>query len=701
MSSAPYLSCYNLSTSYGSTQLFNNLSFTVHPGERWGIVGPNGAGKSTLFRLITGTQDADTGSISIRNGIRVAIVNQKYSFDIEKTVEEILRDSLPEEYDLDLQIKKIEEEIDKHSLLAEENPDITSDLQWGEKLSDLNDKLINISGVGTDNVILSALKAGKLLSLRDRRFKNLSGGQQKCVQIVSALLKNPQLILLDEPTNHLDVQTVDWLEEFLLEVVEQGVGLFGFKPKNESTEPVAFVIISHDRALLDTLVNKILEIEAGESKQYDGNYEAYSQLKLENEIVEQKTRSKMANLMRRELAWLRTGAKARTTKQKSRIDRALALDKTLNAKNQKANLPKNAEMNFDALMTDEQRNNEDNIIPVVRNLGEQELVRFKNVSIKHPAAADDNHFVFQNLEFVIKPKMRIALLGPNGCGKSTLMNLVVNQIKPDLGEITYHELVKISHFDQQRQKLDPNETVRSTIAPEGEYVHFAGKYMHIMSYLDRFLFFKFDANRKVGELSGGEQARLLLAKLMLEQGNLLILDEPTNDLDISTLQVLEKNLCDFQGGVLFTSHDRYFVQRVATGLFTFLGEKNKNGIRTGEWLMLPDLDQALESMEKYKEIDPNKKPTEKAPLEVENKNANSQTKKAKLSFKEQRELDEIEKKIENLEANIEQLAQKLENAYANNLPYNETALISSEIQTKQSDLDLCYLKWEELSTKNS
>jgi ABC transport system ATP-binding/permease protein len=696
MSSAPYLNSHNLSTSYGSTKLFENLSFTIHPGERWGIVGPNGAGKSTLFRLIDGSQSSDSGSISIRNGLRIAILSQKYNFDPEKTVEKILRDSLPIEYDSDYQAKIIENEIHEHSQLAEKKTEIVLNDKWIEKLTLLQDKLLNISGVGTENIIQSAMKAGNLTQIFKNKFSALSGGQQKRVQIITALLKNPQLILLDEPTNHLDVQTVDWLEELLLEVVEQGASLFGFKNKNETTEPIAFAIISHDRALLDTLVNKILEIEAGESKQYEGNYESYSQAKLEASIVEEKTKAKMSNLMRRELAWLRTGAKARTTKQKSRIDRALALDKKLIAKEQKASLAKNAEITFNAQMVDEQRNTDDSIMPVLRNLGEQELVNLKKVTIKHPKPeSGENNLILQNLDLIIKPKMRIALLGPNGCGKSTLMNLIASKKQPSNGEIVYHDLVQISYFDQQRKALDYHATVRMNIAPEGEFVLFGGRHLHIMSYLDRFLFYKFDVNRKVSELSGGEQARLLLAKLMLEQSNLLILDEPTNDLDIPTLQVLERNITEFQGGVIFTSHDRYFVQRVATGLLTYIGEHQNENLNIGRWLLLPDLDQALNEMDKFKENDNSKKNLSKPIIET------IQSKKKKINFKEQKEIESLETKIDVLENIISELTTKLNEAYSSGKIHANNLLLSKEINEKQIELEKCYKRWEELCSKDS
>lgn len=699
MSSAPYLNIHNVSTSYGATKLFENLSFTIHPGERWGIVGPNGAGKSTLFRLLEKKQAPDSGTISFRNQLKVAILTQKYEFNSAKTVTEILVEALPIEYNTDLQQEKIFQEIHDHTQLLESQPKLANDPKWNETLTLLQDKLTAISGAGTENIINSALKAGKLTNLAQNKFAHLSGGQQKRVQILTALLKNPQLILLDEPTNHLDVQTVDWLEELLLEVVEQGANLFGFKNNQENPEPIAFAIISHDRALLDTLVNKILEIEGGVATQYEGNYEEYSQAKLEAAIVEEKTKAKMANLMRRELAWLRTGAKARTTKQKSRIDRAHALDKSLNQKEQKFTLAKKTtDLNFDALMMDEQRNNDDHIISVVRNLGEQELVTLKNVTIQHPSQ-NKSHYIFKNLNLIIKPKMRIALLGPNGCGKSTLMNLIASKSSVESGEVKYHELVNITYFDQQRQKLDYNETVKSTLSPEGEYVHFGGKYIHIMSYLDKFLFYKFDANRKVGELSGGEQARLLLAKLMLEQGNLLILDEPTNDLDIPTLQILEKNLSEYQGGVIFTSHDRYFVQRVATSLLTYIGDKNENETLIGQWLMLPDLDQALNEMEKFHDTTA-KKETIKLADESSN-NLLSSNKKRKLSFKEQKELEGLEVKITELEEKINNLNIQLENAYIAGKNHKECEVLSNNLNKAQAELENSYLRWETLSSINT
>ena len=712
MAYAPYLTCHQISLSFGPTQLFKGLSWAVHPGERWGIVGPNGAGKSTLFRVLIGEQAPDGGKVAVRNGIRVAVVQQKFEVDQSLSVQTILRQSLPPEYDLDAQREIVEHELTLHAAIAETTPDVAGEAPWLDKLSKLQDRLDDLSGAGTANILESALRAGKLEELAERSFSTLSGGQQKRVQIVAALLQNPQLVLLDEPTNHLDVQTVDWLEEFLLEIVEQGVGLLGFRPKDSTPEPFAFVIISHDRALLDTLVNRVLEIDQGVSRVYEGNYEQYATQKLENDMFEKNARAKLTNLFKRELAWLRRGPAARTTKQTARIDRANALGQDLRGKKQKAAVQTKSTMEFDAQIVSEQRNTDDQMISVQQTLGEQQLVVFKSVSVAHPDTNRKNNWICKNLDLIIKPRMRLALLGPNGCGKSTLLNMLAHVTSPTEGEVTFHELTKISYFDQQRNELDKNATVRTTVAPEGEYVFFANKYMHVMSYLERFLFFRVDCDRSVRELSGGEQARLLLAKLMLEHGNLLILDEPTNDLDITTLQILEQNLIDFQGGLIFTSHDRYFLQRVATQILTYAGEKQvRGGDVVGQWMVLPDLNQAmdlisqnvLDALEPSNRSAQNTQRTASATASTSGSATSvpsvEASKKKKMTFAEQKEFSQIEGKIAKLESEIATLTANLEKAFVGERSFSETSKISKEIQSRQADVSAHTKRWEVLFEK--
>lgn len=696
---APYFTCHNLTASYDSHILFSDLSLTVHPGERWGVVGPNGAGKSTLFKMIRGLLKPVQGTISIRNNVRVSFIDQKIDFDETLTVEEILRKSLPFEYDTDLRLNTAEQEITDHLAHAEKNPNLFENEKWVDKLSDLNTKIAEIPGTPTANIIQSALKVGNLIELADNLFKNLSGGQQKRVQIIAALLKNPNLIFLDEPTNHLDIQTVEWLEEFLLQIAEQGFSLFGFKSNGQESEPVAYVIISHDRALLDTLVNKILEVEQGEAKKYEGNYEKYNQLKLEYLLVQEKTRSKLENTLRREIEWLKRGAKARTTKQTARIERAKTLDKKMQKATQKDNIKTETELTFSAQMIDSQRDKDDSIVSRIHQLGEQELVKLVSVTIKHPSEHFKGHHLFQNFSFIIKPRMRVAILGPNGSGKSTLLRAIAEKKQPIKGEIKYHDLTHISYFDQKRSGLDYSTTIRKNIAPEGDNVFFAGKYIHILSYLERFLFYKNDVERPVAELSGGEQARLLLAKLMLEQGNLLILDEPTNDLDITTLQVLERNLVDFNGGVLFTSHDRYFMQKVATSILTYMGEGNNHSI----WSSFPDLNQALDHMEEFQQEEKKRQQKNENQVQTqttqEQKNSTNEqaNKKRKLSFKEQKEFEKLEARIQELDLLIPNLAKKLEEAYASKQNFAKTKKLTDEIKSLEKEQNDAYVRWEELS----
>lgn len=717
---APYLTCHNLAMSYGSSTLFEGLSVAFHPGERWGIVGPNGAGKSTLFRILTGVTSPDTGVVALRNGIRLAVVHQRFEADPALTVEGYLRSQLPPDLDPDSQRMALEAELDVHANKVTSNghANQADEDAWFSRLVQIQDRLDGLSGAGTDNLMTSALRLGRLMDLRDRPLESLSGGQQKRLQILGALLTNPQLILLDEPTNHLDVQTVDWLEEFLLEVALQGVGLLGIRPKDAVVEPFAFVIISHDRALLDTLVNNILEIEGGTSRTYTGNYEAYLEQKTNFMAAALKTRDRMANLMRRELAWLRTGPKARSTKQKARIDRAFALDDTLRDQKVKTATAKTSEFEFEAQMTDAERNLDDSFVPVVRSLGEQQLVCLKSLGVPHPAPRAARHYLLKNLDLVIKPRMRVALLGPNGCGKSTLMDIISGLKPAPEGEAIFHELVKISYFDQQRNTLDKTLTVRTTVAPEGDFVYFGAKYLHVMAYLERFLFQRHDADRTVADLSGGEQARLLLARLMLEHGNLLVLDEPTNDLDINTLQILERNLADFHGGIVFTSHDRYFVQRVASHILAYTGEsvrgQGASQERTGNWLLLSDLEQALDAMENME--------TSEAALVAMTQAMRAQAttaqgapahssanlgntvpgtndgqalvKKKKLSFAEQKEFSQVEVRIAQLELLILEHTRALDEAYATSQAYGETSKLSQALDSLQTELKGCYLKWE-------
>lgn len=693
---APYLTTHKVSLTHGPTTLFSDLSFAIHPGERWGVVGPNGAGKSTLLRILCGETLPDSGTVALRNGVRVAVVSQKFDVDPTLTVLAILSAALPEKFHVQAKLEAAEEALAKHSEAAEKNPDLYSSAAWLAKLSELQDAFDALSGVGAGNVLQSALRSGGLLELADRPYGALSGGQQKRVQLLAALLPNPQLVLLDEPTNHLDVASVEWLEDFLLGIVEQGVGFLGFR--ESEAEPFAFVLVSHDRALLDTLVNRIVEIEAGEWRTFDGNFESYSEQKLLRAEQENKSRDRMANLYRRELAWLRRGAAARTTKQTARIERAKGIEKNLKEKNARLAQPTRSEVQFSAEMLAYKRDESDTLVAAAQTLGEQRLVEFQEVTLVFPGSTASEKLLCKDLSFTVKPRTRLALLGPNGCGKTTLLRAMLGELQPAAGNILVHELTKASYFDQHRAGLDATETIRRTVCPEGEYVFFGGKYLHVMAYLERFLFWRFDADKRVAELSGGEQARLLLARLMLDHGNLLVLDEPTNDLDIPTLQTLEMNLADFGGGVIFTSHDRYFIQRVATHILAYTGREVRNGVDTGQWRIFADLNQALENLDGAEPKGNEKRSKESSSEKKPAKNPAREEKK-KLSWAECKELETLEGRMAVLETSIHSLTIQLDEAYGQSRPLKETSVLASKLADAQAELKTSTARWEELFEK--
>ncbi|MBX9703317.1 MAG: ATP-binding cassette domain-containing protein, partial [Silvanigrellaceae bacterium] len=464
------------------------------------------------------------------------------------------------------------------------------------------------------------------------------------------------------------------------------------------------VIVSHDRALLDTLVNKILEIEQGEARSFEGNYELYMQQKLDFLQADEKRHEKAANLLKRELSWLRTGAKARTTKQTARIKRAKELDRSFQKNTErKQQVQKVSAIEFNAEINSDKKtfSGEGSFVSelLLGHLGHQELIQAKNLSFKIPHKHYEEFWIFKELNFLMKPKTRIALLGPNGCGKSTLMKLMMGSLQPSQGSFVFHENIKISYFDQHRHSLQGELTLRQTISPEGDFVFFDGKSLHIISFLERFLFGRLDLNRPVKDLSGGEQSRLLLAKIMLERANVLLLDEPTNDLDIQTLQTLERNLAHFEGAILFTSHDRYFLQKCATKFLTYGGISQCSPYKAwANWLLCEDLDQALSYLESTKKeqdiIDYKEKKQEKK----ENDSA-TKYKKARLSLGEQKEYESLEGEISQLESKLKLNSEILDKAYAESQSYVTIENILAQILAAEEELRKKNARWEELFLK--
>jgi ATP-binding cassette subfamily F protein uup len=478
------------------------------------------------------------------------------------------------------------------------------------------------------------------LNLEDseKPVAQLSGGWKKRLALARELMRDPDLLLLDEPTNHLDVESIMWLEEFIAQ------------------SRFATLVITHDRLFLQRISNQILELDRRHKDgilKVPGDYATYLELRDHLLNAQEQRETKLRNTLRRETEWLRRGAQARQTKQQARIDKHEALsqevgelaDRNLNAK---------VRMDFHSV-----------------EKSPKKLIEAKGV-----AKSYDGHVVVPKTDLLISPKSRIGLLGVNGCGKSTLIRILVGKEPPDEGEVTQAEQLEVSYFEQNRESLDPNLTVYNTICPLGDYVDFGGQKVHAKSYLTRFLFKYDQMDMPVSKLSGGEQSRLLIARLMLKRANVLILDEPTNDLDMATLDILQEVLQEFNGAVILVTHDRYFLDQVTNQILAFghnaRGEKIiERFADLSQWEKWQATQGAAEP-EVPKVVGPVKKPSKK-----------------KLSFKDQRELDGMEAKISGLEAKLADLTTQLGDPA-------RLVEITREMAELQSEIDRLYARWAEL-----
>lgn len=695
----PLLTSQQLAVRIGVTTLFEGLALTLHPGDRLGIIGPNGAGKSTLLKILADSQTPDQGHVAWRTGLRKAYVTQAMPFAKEDSVRAVIEAQLRSVYSTEA-LEAAQTKFDKHLELLATQPDLGSSPEWLNELDKLQHTLDQRTQEAVDipNAVGGALRVAGLSHLADRFVGQLSGGQQKRLQLVHALLSQPQLLLLDEPTNHLDVETVEWLEDFLLELSLSGFQVLGVPLLGENPEPIALAIVSHDRSLLDTLANRILEIADGDIQFYSGNYETYAVEKVRR-MEEARTRNqRLANLMRRELSWLSRGPAARTTKQQARINRAATLETKLQTAEQKAADKPKVALQFDADMTSRTRDSSDVWTSVQENLGSQVLLDVAELGINHPGGESQPRLT-SGLTLKLKPNMRLAILGPNGCGKTHMLQVFAGKRTAEFGTCKSHELIKVSYFDQHRHELDFNKTVRATICPDGDYVHTTQGYVHVMSYLERFLFARHDSERLLKTLSGGEQARVLMARMMLERANTLILDEPTNDLDIPTLQGLEETLLHFSGGIIFTSHDRYFINRIATHILVYSGIESRAGQPHYKWTLVADLEQALSLLEKTETVQEKSERDSKKNVASPSQKQTNIPEKQKLTFSERKELDQLEVLIERLEEQINSATEKLNRAYASETPFQETQKLQASITELEEQLHTHQQRWEFLYSK--
>ncbi|KPA17682.1 multidrug ABC transporter ATP-binding protein [Candidatus Magnetomorum sp. HK-1] len=598
MTQTPLINVQSLNKSYGAQTLFTDLSLIFYDNERSGLIGPNGSGKSTLLKIIAGFETPDAGKISLKRSTKLVYLSQTDIFDQQKTIYEILIQSMhqnTETWESDKEIAKIQDQMEF------------------QNLSQTVDKL--------------------------------SGGWIKRLSIATALLQKPDVLLMDEPTNHLDVEGIIWLEKLL------------------KAAPFAFVLVSHDRLFLENTTNRIVELSARYKEGFfkvDGNYSEFVQKK-EQYLSEQANRQTiLSNKVRRELEWLRRGPKARTTKAKFRIDNAMNLQeelstlKTLNAQKQKAKI------DFEASHRKSKK-----------ILATKDLEKTRN-----------GQKLFQKLNLKLIPGMCLGIMGNNGSGKSTLIHLLNGTLSPDHGDIETMHGIKMVTFDQNREQLNENQTLKEALAPQGEHVIYRGRSIHISSWAKRFLFSFDQLGMPVSKLSGGEKARVLIANLMLKPADILLLDEPTNDLDITTLEVLEESLSEFPGAIVLITHDRFLLDRLSH-LLLYLDSQGGTEFFSDyyQW-------QSYYEEKKCKSLPSKKKKEIK-------KNNNT-----KFSYEDQKELNRIEKKIEKAEEMVISFKEQLNDPEIQS-NYEGLTQVYEKIQNAQNKVESLYQRWEKLeSLKN-
>jgi ABC transport system ATP-binding/permease protein len=628
----------NAYLSFSDAPLLDHIDMSIELNERVCLVGRNGAGKSTLLKVLNKEIPLDDGQIVYENNIIVSRLQQDPPRDIQGNVFDFVAEGLKEQ----AQLLK-----DYYALshLVETNPSESNLL----KLAKMQEQLDHQNGWQLDNRIRNVISS---LSLNgDALLSSLSGGWLRKAALAKALVCQPSVLLLDEPTNHLDIDTIKWLEEFL-------------KSFNGS-----IVFISHDRSFIRQMATRIIDLDRGKIASWGGDYDSYLLGKEEALRVEELQNAEFDKKLAQEEVWIRQGIKARRTRNEGRVRALKAMRQEYSARRQ---VMGSAKMQIEEALR-----------------SGKIVFELENVTYQIEDKLLVNDFTVQVLR-----GDKIALIGPNGIGKTTLLKLMLGNLTPTSGSVHCGTKLEVAYFDQYRLELDPEKTVMDNLAEGKQEVMVNGRSRHVLGYLQDFLFPPKRARTPVRALSGGERNRLLLAKLFLKPSNLLILDEPTNDLDIETLELLEELVNDYQGTVLLVSHDRQFVDNVVTQCW-FFEEKGKIGIYAGGY------SDALQQQQQAKPVIHNKA-NEPAKNDANKTNTQKQTstakKKVKLSYNEQRELAQLPTKIEELENVIADLQAQIEHSEFFNQPHDVTGPILQSLADKEAELEAVFERWEQLES---
>ena len=615
-----YLNVENISKSYGELNLFENLSFSIHKDQKIAFVAKNGTGKTSILNILSGKDSPDTGQIIYRKGLRTTFLSQEPVLDQNLTIEETIFNS-------DSPILKVINTY--HAAL--ENPD---DSKLYQTAFDDMERYQAWDFETQYTQILFKLKLEKL----DQKVKELSGGQQKRLALANTLLSKPDLLILDEPTNHLDLEMIEWLESFF------------------AKENITLFMVTHDRYFLERVCSEIIELDEGCIYNYKGNYSYYLEKKeerIEREAIET---NKSKQLYKKELGWMRRQPKARTTKSKSRIN------------------------DFYEIKERASKRRNDHQVQLEINM---ERLGTKILELYKVSKAFEEKVILDRFEYVFQRGERIGIIGKNGTGKSTFLNMITGGLKPESGKIIQGETIKFGYYTQDGIKPKPMQKVIDVVREFGDYIPLMkGKQISAQQLLERFLFSRKKQYDFVEKLSGGERKRLYLCTVLIQNPNFLILDEPTNDLDIVTLNVLENFLLDFPGCLLVVSHDRYFMDKIVDHLFVFRGEG-----------VVEDFPGNYSDFRTYEDSSPVAAEPKKTTLSKASKDSQSE---AKLNFNEQKELNNLESKLKSLEFDKKEMEAKF---FVPEIDMETIEMLSDQLKRLNEVIEEKEMRWLELNEK--
>ena len=628
------ISLSNAQLAFGHVALLDHADFSLEAGERIGLIGRNGTGKSSLLKVIAGLAKLDDGLLSFQQGLRIAYVAQEPEFNPQASVFDTVAAGVSNALELIAQYEKLTSQLgtDDDSTLL-------------EKMQQLQSSIDVVDGWNLENRVQTTLQ--KLNLDRTRLVGTLSGGMKKRVALARALVSAPDVLLLDEPTNHLDFSSIAWLEDLLQDF--RGSLLF----------------ITHDRRFLDNVATRIVELDRGRLQSYPGNFTAYQTRKIEQQAIEDIESAKFDKVLAQEEVWIRKGVEARRTRNEGRVRRleALRLERS-------------------------RRRDQQGQVKLELAAGERSgkiVAELIDVDKSY-----DNRFIVKHFNAIIQRGDKIGLIGVNGAGKTTLLRLILGEETPDSGTVRQGSRVQVAYFDQMREQLNDEASLVETIAPGSDWVEINGQRKHVMTYLGDFLFAPERARSPVRTLSGGERNRLLLARLFAKPANVLVLDEPTNDLDIDTLELLEQLLEEYDGTVFLVSHDRTFLDNVVTQVVVAEGEGIWKEYVGGyaDWERVSRTSQSTSAKE-----------VSKTAVKTKELAAEPTSKAKKLSFKEQRELEQLPQQIAALEAEQATLTERLADA---NL-YSKEPAEAQKLSERFAEIDQLLMdsleRWEIIEAK--